>query len=159
MAPRWRPRLTAASPTPPPAPRTTSSSPGCSRATERRTWYAVRQATPKAAAWRSSTPGGTARTAAAATATSSAKAPTITVPDHPVADRHPVDPVGHLGRPRPTNSLPGHERGRHGDLVLVGDEQDVGEVDGGGAASATRTCPSPSSGDGTSSTATTSGAP
>ena len=38
VAPRWTPSCTAARPTPPPAPSTTSSSPGCIRATERSTW-------------------------------------------------------------------------------------------------------------------------
>ena len=49
-----------------------------------------------------------------------------------VADRHSLHPVGHLGDP--AHELAARDEGdRKGGLVLVGDQEDVGEVDGGGA--------------------------
>ena len=106
VAPSRAPSWTAARPTPPPAPSTTSSSPGCSSATERSTWYAVRCATPKAAAWRTSTPSGKRRTASAPITTSSAKAPAMVVPTtrSPTA-RSPTPSA--TSATTPANSLPG----------------------------------------------------
>ena len=49
-APSTTPSCTAARPTPPPAPSTTAPPPAARPATERSTWYAVRCATPNAAA-------------------------------------------------------------------------------------------------------------
>ena len=96
----------------------------------------MRCATPKAAACAQVDAVGHARRRVAApTTTSSANAPTIVVPDDPVADRDgagsDVRALAHLDD-RAGELAARHERGRHADLVLVGDQQHVGEVDRGG---------------------------
>ena len=53
------------------------------------------------------------------TTASSANAPTSAVPMTRSPTATPVDAVGRPRRPTPANSLPGHERRRHLDLVLV----------------------------------------
>ena len=92
------PSCTAARPTPPPAPSTTSSSPGCTAATDRSTWYAVRCATPNAAASAVVDAVGDGRhRRRGRRTTSSANAPTSAVPN----TRSPTAGVDHVvGRPR-----------------------------------------------------------
>ena len=157
VAPRVRPSCTAASPTPPPAPSTTSSSPGTSFATDRSVWYAVRWATPNAAACRASTPSGTADTEAAATTTCSAKAPTIVLPKTLRPTSNPSTPS-----PRsttvPANSLPGTKGGGTDSWYLSATMSTSGKLTAA-ASTRTRSCPGPRGGAGTSTTSTTSGAP
>ena len=130
-APRIAPSCTAARPTPPAAPSTISSSPG-SHARDRPEHVvggAVRDAeggrVPVVDAVRDA-----ARRSRPPTTTSSANAPKSPVPN----TRSPTDRVGDAvgDLDDDTGELAaGDERRRHLDLVLVRDEQHVGEVDRG----------------------------
>ena len=156
VAPRWWPSATAASPTPPPAPRTISSSPACRRATERSTWYAVRQATPKAAAWRSSTPGGTTRTRRRRPRPPARRRRRPA--RCPPPGRRPDSPStpSATSSTTPTNSLPGTKGGGTVIWYRSATSSTSGKLTAA-ARTRTRTWPAPSSGAGTSSTVTTSG--
>src|SRR5262249_35548261 len=148
---------TAASPTPPPAPRTTSVSPGWTAATDRRTWYAVRCATPNAAAVRSSTPSGMRVSAVGATTISSAKAPASAVPATRCPTATPVTPSA-TSSTMPANSRPG----TNGAGTLIWYSSATRSTSGkftAAACTCTRTCPAPSSGAGSSATDTFSGGP
>ena len=74
-----------------------------------------------------SSPAGAGVTAAAPTTASSAKAPTKPVPETRSPTVTVVDVVGHLGDDA-RHLAADDERGRDLDLVLAGDQQDVGEV-------------------------------
>ena len=156
-APSSAPSCTAARPTPPPAPRTTSSSPGCSRATERSTWYAVRWATPKAAACGSSTPAGMRVTASTEIAASSANAPTNPVPLTRSPTTMPLTPSA-TSVTTPANSLPGMNGVGTGTWYSLATINTSGKLTAA-APTRTRTWPVASAGEDTSSTSTTSGGP
>ena len=96
---------TAARPTPPAAPSTTTHSSGRTRAKLRRAWKAVRWATPDAAADTRSTAGSTGSKAAADTATRSANAPYRTEPITRSPTARPSTP-GPRDDTVPANSLP-----------------------------------------------------
>ena len=102
-------------------------------------------------------PGGTARTAAAATVTSSAKAPTITVPATRSPTASPTIPSA-TSVTSPANSLPGTNGGATVTWYLSATSSTSGKLTAA-ARTATRTWPAARSGSGISSTSTTSGPP
>ena len=114
------------------APSTTTHSPGASSATLRNEWYAVPCATPSADAATKSAPAGMRVRADAGTVIFSANAPTNAAPN----TRSPgarADDVGRDLLDHTRELAPGDERHRHRDLVPVLEQEEVREVDRGGA--------------------------
>src|SRR5262249_13102270 len=105
-APMRRAISTAAEPTPPAAPRTTTWSPGRTSATLRSASYAVAYTTGNAAAAARSTPSGTRTSPAAGATAASANAPTKTVPHTRSPARTPLV-AAPTAATVPAKSLPG----------------------------------------------------
>src|SRR5215210_2298682 len=103
-----------------------TASPARNRATDRSAWYAVRWATPNAAAVRSSMASGMRVRLSVAAATSSANAPNICVP---VADGEIICLTGYFDDDA-GELASDDERWRHAELIPIGDEKDIGIVHG-----------------------------